>query len=279
MPPNFQTETYMRQIRRQGGLDVPMNVFLYQETERFQKIMKLVGDDLKSFQLAIKGEVTMTLAIAGAINEIYDAKVPNSWVFTITNTLFSWMLPTIGLWFNSMRLRQEQFEKWLSNRRPLSFWMTGFFNAQGFLTAMKQEITRAHRKDEWALDDIVYHAVVKKMHRLEQISQRPDEGVYIHGLFLDGAGWNGKQDVLAESEPKKLFCALPITHVTATTQSIYKNLRTELYGKSGGYDCPVYTYKRRTDLYFIFIIVLPTGKMNARHWILRGVALLCNTEA
>ena len=69
------------------------------------------------------------------------------------------------------------------------------------------------------------------MHRLDQISQRPDEGVYVHGLFLDGAGWNGKQDVLSESEPKKLFCSLPITHVTATTQGIYRNIRAELYGK------------------------------------------------
>ena len=93
MPSYFQSETYMRQIRKQGGLEIPMNVFLFQEVSRFQKIMKLVGEDLQSFRLAIKGEVTMTLAIAGAINEIYEAKVPKSWVFTITNTLFSWMLP------------------------------------------------------------------------------------------------------------------------------------------------------------------------------------------
>jgi dynein heavy chain len=279
MPGYFQSETYMRQIRKQGGLEIPMNVFLFQEVSRFQMIMKLVGDDLKSFRLAIKGEVTMTLAIAGAINEIFEAKVPKSWVFTITNTLFSWMLPTIGLWFNSMRLRHEQFNKWLVNKRPLSFWMTGFFNAQGFLTAMKQEITRAHRKDEWALDDIVYHAVVKKMARVDQVGQRPDEGVFVHGLYLDGAGWSSRQESLVESEPKKLFYPLPIIHVTATTQSIYKNIKADLYGKSGGYECPVYTYQRRTDLYYIFTVTLPPGKYTSRHWILRGVALLCNTEA
>ena len=49
----------MRAIKKQGGLDIPMNVFLYQEVQRFAGVQKLVKDDLLAVQLAIKGEVTI----------------------------------------------------------------------------------------------------------------------------------------------------------------------------------------------------------------------------
>jgi hypothetical protein len=43
----------------------------------------------------------------------------------------------------------------LKNGRPLCFWLTGFFNASGFLTANRQDVCRQHSRDGWALDDVV----------------------------------------------------------------------------------------------------------------------------
>ena len=144
--------------------------------------------------------------------------------------------------------------------------MTGFFNPQGFVTAMRQEVTRAHKG--WALDSVIVHNDVTRMNK-EDCTSPPDEGVYVHGLFLDGAAWDRKNNRLTESTPKVLFAPIPVVHIYA--------INTKDAHDTKLYVCPVYKKPRRTDLTYITALLLKTVQP-PDHWIRRGVALLCDIK-
>ena len=132
------------------------------------------------------------------------------------------------------------------------------------------------RLPQWALDDVIYRTETTNFERVDQVRAAPREGVYMHGLFLDGAAWSKSEGSLAESEPKKLFTALPVLFMTAISSS--SKISKSDYGSHGPYECPVYKYPKRTDRYIIFSVNLASREHKPMHWALRAVCLLCATE-
>lgn len=144
--------------------------------------------------------------------------------------------------------------------------MSGFFNPQGFLTAMRQEVARAHKG--WALDTVTIHNEVTKMAN-DECKKPPKEGVYVHGLFLDGASWDLKKVKLIEAVNKVLYKPMPVVHIFAINSTSGKD--------SSMYTCPVYKKPNRTDLNYITPLWLEAVRP-PEHWTLRGVALLCDIK-
>lgn len=62
-----------------------------------------------------------------------------------------------------------------------------------------QEVTRAHKG--WALDSVVLQNLITR-HTKEELNDSPPEGVYVHGLFLEGASLDHRSGKLMESKPK-----------------------------------------------------------------------------
>ena len=283
MPEDYVEDDYKVKIQKLGGMAIPMNIFLFQEIQRLQAVIAKVRFILAQLQLAIKGEVVMTAELQETLDSMFDAKVPYYWENTLTGDEFSWRLPTLGLWFTSLNRRDEQNRGWLNSGRPglegrpSCFWLTGFFNPNGCLTAMKQEVTRKHKAEKWALDDVIYHTEVTNYEQQGQVRAPPPEGIYIYGLFLDGGAWSRHDGTLVESEPKKLFVPLPVLFVTGNARGPEEKARREMFGVQGPYEAPVYKYATRTDRYFIFYANLKcTQEKYPNYWALRGVALLCN---
>merc|ERR1711865_921379 len=124
----------------------PLTVHLTQEIARMSMVIELTKTTLEQLKLAIQGTVIMTPDLIEALDCVFNARVPPLWLKK------SWTSPTLGLWFNMLLNRTAELVFWLRNDRPRAYWLTGFFNAQGFLTAVQQEVTRQHQG--WSLDDI-----------------------------------------------------------------------------------------------------------------------------
>lgn len=106
------------------------------------------------------------------------------------------------------------------------------------------------------------------------IHSAPENGVYVYGLYLDGARWSNTKSSLQESKPKHLYDKMPTIHIIPIEKG---NLNLDTI-----YVCPMYkTAERKGTLSttghstnFVVAVWIPTMK-TPKHWIMRGVALLC----
>ena len=110
--------------------------------------------------------------------------------------------------------------------------------------------------------------------KAEEIKKPPEEGCYIHGLYIEGARWDFNKFLLTESRPKELYTDMPCILLVPTSN---RKVPT-----SGIYNCPVYKTLTRAGTLsttghstnFVFTVELPTD-MSEEHWVIRAVAMLC----
>jgi len=313
---NFYIATKEKDNLPQGGADavdgftIPLNVFLYQEIVRLDRTMGIVRKTLKELIEAIKGEIIMTPVLEQALGNIADGKPPSHWYLSAGGEEIAWTTQSLTNWFNGMLAREKQNTTWLRGERPLAYWMTGFYNPQGFLTAARQEVCRRHSNpnisaaealakkiDKWALDDIVLKCEVKsefKSAAMLKEANRVAEGVYIEGLFLEGAQF--KDGALCDSDPRVLHTLLPVLYATAITSVENRRLLMASQKSSVNaaapaskdpkaaapvkplYACPVYTKPKRNGLSYITKVNLPSSRDEVYTWVQRGVALLASKE-
>ncbi|CAE8603461.1 unnamed protein product [Polarella glacialis] len=285
LPPDFVEEIFRAQIVKlkgppntpDKGFGAPLNIFLFQELQRLQIILGIVRTNLKNIAMAIDGTVVMTTELMADLNFLFDARVPIGWTNDASGQEISWLMPNLGGWFTGLTERYTMLNNWLENGRGVmkAYWLTGFTNAQGFLTGMRQEVTRQNKKSQWALDDVISHTEILP-HDMERVRDVPDEGQNIWGLFVEGGRWSRQDARLEEPEPKKLFMAMPAIFVTATTVRDLKAMGIN-YGPNGPYNAAVYKYPKRNDRYLIFRLMLKT-EVHPYHWKLRGVCLVAQTD-
>ena len=178
--------------------------------------------------------------------------------------------------------RVQQLKDWMTKGKPASFWLTGFFNPNGFLTATMQDVARKH--SGWALDEVAMYSEPTK-HDTRDVHAGPEEGVYIHGLWIDGAGWDKERVCLVDRASKVLFYELPVTLITGVQFTKKRpgwgfgdTKLTSGEIDTTKYSAPLYMYVRRgTGARGTYIeqIDVGAGGEPPSKWCLRGVCLLC----
>lgn len=108
------------------------------------------------------------------------------------------VLHVSGAWVADLRARVAFLNSWIENGIPASFWISGFFFPQAFLTGCLQNFAR---QNTISIDTIQYGFKVLD----NKFNKRPAYGCIIHGLFLEGCRWNEQLNSLEESKPKILY--------------------------------------------------------------------------
>lgn len=128
------------------------------------------------------------------------------------------------------------------------------------------------RKTATPIDALQFRTNVREVFG-DQIEEAPEDGVNIHGLYLQGAKWDYGRASVEDSDHRVPIVQFPAIWLQPV--DVGENL------EAGCFSCPLYkTSTRRGELSttghstnFVLFLHLPT-ETHADYWIRRGAALL-----
>ncbi|XP_004691642.1 PREDICTED: dynein heavy chain 6, axonemal [Condylura cristata] len=267
----------------QGRLN-SLTTVLGQEVDRFNSLLHLIHNSLGMLNKAIAGLVVMSEEMEKVYHSFLNNQVPSLW----SNAAYPSLKP-LASWVKDLILRTAFVDLWLKRGQPKSFWISGFFFPQGFLTGTLQNHAR---KYNLPIDELSFkynmvatyrdQAAVIEAAKTIQFGQElpmdkelpsPDDGVLVHGIFMDASRWDDKEMVIEDALPGQMNPMLPVVHFEP--QQNYEPHPTLYHSplyKTGARAGTLSTTGHSTN--FVVTILLPS-KHSKDYWIAKGSALLC----
>lgn len=252
-------------IIQENGLLNSLAICLVQEMIKFNRLLNRMRVSLSDIKKAIRGMIVMSSDLDAMYTAFLNNQLPSIWEKVSFATL-----KTLGSWVRDLIFRTDFLRVWLLNGEPSSFPLPVFFFPQGFMTASLQTFARKHME---SIDTLSFEFTVLR-EEPDELTESPEDGVYMYGLYLEGARFDRSSWLLHDSEPGKMFDLLPVIHFKPAV--LHKQ-------PPGTYQCPVYKTAVRKGVLsttgmstnFVVQVELPTDEPEQK-WILAGVAALCN---
>lgn len=293
LPENFQMiviqDNAAPLLRQESG---PFVVVVLQECQRMNGLLTEIRRSLTELDKGLKGQLNMSQPMEDLIRAISINQWPGRNPFAQCYwEAKAWpSMKSLASEYADMLLRIIQLTTWSSELiTPKSLWLPGLFNPTAYLTAVMQVTAR---RTGSPLDQMTTETHVTTFLKHEQIDYYPEDGAFIHGLYIEGARWPTGDEAgdvemitgtptaghLVDGRLKELLPLMPVIYVKAVpVQPTWEPSSVGYLRRTKGvYECPVYTTSFRGPTY-VFLSTLKTADPNSK-WILTGTAMLMQTD-
>jgi dynein heavy chain len=263
----------MEQVAAQYPVDryESLNTVLAQEMLRFNKLIVRVRASLVDVGKAVKGLVVMDHNLDQVADGIIRNIRPPYWMKVSYPSL-----KPLSSYVADLCARLKFLTDWQNDGHPPTYWLSGFFFTQAFLTGQAQNFAR---KFTLPIDTLGWTYTVLEHGKSDW--EKPETGTIIYGLFIEGARWDPQAMVVGESEPKVLFVEIPYMHWNPVQKEKDTTDMKRVYAS------PLYKTSERKGVLattghssnFVTLVLLPLAKQHTdKHWIKRGVCCLTQLD-
>jgi len=261
LPPDFDMIDIRSKLKEEDY--TPYVIVSLQESDRMNILLNVIRNSLLELELGISGALNVTDKMEGLAGCLNFNKVFDGW------TKFAYSsLKSLALWFGDLVKRVSQLDDWTKKQSLLkSIWLSGMFNPMAFMTAVKQVTARS---TGLPLDFMFNRWCFTNAHDQIELPAAPAEGVYLHGLCMEGSGWEeGKGDdegYITDSKLKDLHPFMPIANVFSVHMQDMSWVSM--------YTCPIFVNSLRGATFVVQSNVRMDPDDDDKRWILAGAAML-----